>query len=144
MHYIRKIVQAEFNTVLVVCHKLVSCSIYFRLSFNSQTTLTDFEMKLLFVAALCVDLDHSGVNDNYLIHTRDCLAKVYPVSPHENHHADMAMLILEIFNIFPAIRSDSEKYETFKGQIRKLIIATDLENYFTNRRRLLRLLRENR
>ena len=41
----------------------------------------------MFVTALCVDIDHGGVSDQFLINTRSPLAQLYnDRSVNENHH----------------------------------------------------------
>ena len=41
----------------------------------------------MFITSLCVDLDHGGVSDLFLVNTQSPLAQLYNnISVNENHH----------------------------------------------------------
>jgi len=59
------------------------------------------------LAAACHDVDHTGVNNIYLIQSRDKLVIRYnDISVLENHHVAI---------IFDVLRSENGKYNIFKN-----------------------------
>jgi hypothetical protein len=45
------------------------------------------ELLAMFITSLCVDLDHGGVSDLFLVNTQSPLAQLYNnISVNENHH----------------------------------------------------------
>ena len=49
----------------------------------------------MFVGALCHDLDHRGFNNKFMIDIGSPLAAIYSTSTMENHHFNMAIIILQ-------------------------------------------------
>lgn len=86
------------------------------------------------LAGACHDVDHPGVNNIFLIESRDKLAIRYnDVSVLENHHVALSFDILQSengkYNMF-----ENLDQETFK-RVRKLmigaILATDMSNHLS-------------
>ena len=49
--------------------------------------LKPLELLAMFITSLCVDLDHGGVTDHFLVNTQSPLAQLYNnISVNENHH----------------------------------------------------------
>ena len=53
------------------------------------------KMLAMFVGALCHDLDHRGFNNKFMIDIGSPLAAIYSTSTMENHHFNMAIIILQ-------------------------------------------------
>ena len=68
--------------------------------------------------------------------TRSPLASIYSTSTMENHHFNMAIIILqqENHNIFSKLTPD--EYKQVLGNIKHCILATDLALFFPNKSRL--------
>ncbi|CAM1293641.1 Uncharacterised protein g792 [Pycnogonum litorale] len=97
----------------------------------------------LFVACLCHDLDHRGVNNQFLIKTSSPLASMYTTSPLENHHFNHTVSILqqEGHNIFKHLSSD--EFKDVLRNIKHCILATDLAAFFPNKAKLTQIIAKN-
>ena len=93
----------------------------------------DIEIMSFILAAACHDVDHPGVNNIFLVESRNELAFRYnDVSVLENHHVATAFKILNAengkYNFLESVEADEFK------RIRKLIIgailATDMSHHF--------------
>lgn len=81
----------------------------------------------LYVAAACHDLKHPGINNVYLINTRDDLALQYnDKSILENFHCAQAFTLLKNDNNNILQRFDDKKYKTFREIMISTIIGTDM------------------
>ncbi|XP_064624341.1 high affinity 3',5'-cyclic-AMP phosphodiesterase 7A-like isoform X3 [Lineus longissimus] len=87
--------------------------------------MTPLEIMLAILSASAHDIDHPGVNQGFLIATKNHLADLYQNrSVLENHHWRTAMGIIHesgIFNHF-----DAEEWKQTENQLRSLILATDI------------------
>jgi 3'5'-cyclic nucleotide phosphodiesterase len=92
---------------------------------------TDLEQLSLYIAAAIHDYDHPGVNNNFLIATRDPIALIYnDKSVLENHHCSNAFkVLLEPHNFF--VESlDKKSFNTFRAEVVDMVLATDLAQHF--------------
>eukprot|EP00127_Corallochytrium_limacisporum_P000539 Clim_evm4s17 gene=Clim_evmTU4s17 len=86
----------------------------------------------LLLSAVCHDVDHPGVNNNYQIATRSDLAILYnDQSVLENHHCSLLFQTaqqpgLRIFNTFK-----NKEFQNARKKIISAILATDNSNHFT-------------
>ena len=81
----------------------------------------------MMVAGFGHDLDHPGMNNKFLVRTKDPRSIIYnDQSPLENHHCSMLFQILSIdeYNIFKNI--DPKDYACIKKTIVKSILHTDM------------------
>ena len=60
-----------------------------------RLTSTSLQSLAMFVGALCHDLDHRGFNNKFMIDIGSPLAAIYSTSTMENHHFNMAIIILQ-------------------------------------------------
>lgn len=87
--------------------------------------MTDLEILSSIMAAVCHDLDHPGVNQTFLINTKNPLAGLYnSESVLENHHWRFALCIFKESNIFDHFKPDI--YQQMTEQLKQLILATDI------------------
>jgi len=87
--------------------------------------LTPLELLATFVAAVCHDLDHPGVNQKFLVSTGSHLAVLYDhVSVLENHHWRAAISCFVESGLSSCL-SESQ-FSEFKDLVRALILATDI------------------
>ncbi|KAI9204722.1 uncharacterized protein BJ171DRAFT_100307 [Polychytrium aggregatum] len=96
-----------------------------------KNKLTDIELLGSFLAAIIHDVDHPGVNSNFLIATNSHLAMLYnDRSVLENHHVSMGLSVLKLpgCDIFEGF-SDIE-YRLIREQIIDMVLATDLAGHF--------------
>lgn len=95
-----------------------------RLALDDQTILA------CYIAALCHDVGHKGVTNDFLIKTSDDIAVTYnDTSPWENFHASQSIKVLR--------RPDCNFVETslvdntkFKNLVCRMILATDIHQHF--------------
>lgn len=88
-------------------------------------------MLSLFVAAAIHDYDHPGVNNNFLIATRDPIALLYnDRSVLENHHcaASFSILMDSKNNFLQGL--DTSVFNTVRSLIVNMVLATDLAEHF--------------
>ena len=103
---------------------------------NAPGYFTLMESLAMFIGALCHDLDHRGFNNKFMIDIGSPLAAIYSTSTMENHHFNMAIIILqqENHNIFSKLTP--EEYKQVLGNMKHCILATDLALFFPNKSRL--------
>ncbi|PRP89163.1 hypothetical protein PROFUN_01883 [Planoprotostelium fungivorum] len=98
---------------------------------KAQDYLTELDQLNLMVAAICHDIDHPGLNNNFQINDSSHLALLYnDISVLENHHASRAFYILNHSesNILSAL--DESVYRDCRKTIVSAILATDMANHF--------------
>lgn len=136
-------------------HAFNVCHCMYNIILRNKDKFTLLEQNSLVVAALCHDIDHGGFTNNFLTLVSDNLVQLYEESPLENHHYHVTMSILSvqttaIFICFKLILisfqdcnmfrdMSDEMFKEMMAQIRSVIIATDLANYFRGRTRLLQI-----
>ena len=94
-------------------------------------TFSDLETLSIYIAASIHDFDHPGVNNNFLIATRDKKALLYnDKSVLENHHCSAAfnLLLKPEHNIFEGL--DRKTFSTVRSNIVDIVLATDLAQHF--------------
>jgi hypothetical protein len=82
------------------------------------------------IAAICHNLEHPGVNNQFLVNSKSSLATLYNhESILEKHHAFRAFELM----LHPAIDLlavfSKEEYDAFRQQVMSLILATDLASH---------------
>jgi len=97
---------------------------------------TDWELFSVLIAAVCHDVGHSGVNNNFHINSRSELALLYnDESPLENMHAATTFQLImgenrdEKLDIFA--RCLAEDVTKAKAMIIKVILSTDMKKHFS-------------
>lgn len=99
-----------------------------RLCLQVVGCLTDGDKLAVMIAAVCHDLDHPGVNNDFLAKSSDMLAMRYKAPILERHHLSMT---LEMLND-PAKRADisqalkPHEHEELCAMIEQAIMATDM------------------
>lgn len=87
--------------------------------------MTDLEILSSIMAAVCHDLDHPGVNQSFLVATKNPLAGLYQNnSVLENHHWRFALCIFKESKLFDHL--EAPMLEDMKQQLKQLILATDI------------------
>lgn len=87
--------------------------------------ITHLEILSSIMAAVCHDLDHPGVNQTFLVATKNPLANLYNNnSVLENHHWRFALGIFAESQLFDHL--DKNIYDEMKLQMKHLILATDI------------------
>lgn len=114
-------------------HAIDVAQMCFKIVYNRKITecLTELDLLALMIAAICHDLDHPGLNNNFQINDATHLALLYnDLSVLENHHASRAFYIInsEENNIF--INLDESSYKEIRKIIISAILATDMLNHF--------------
>lgn len=101
---------------------------------GSTTMFTDVELFGAYIAALCHDLQHPGLNNAHLVSTEHPLAIRYnDRSVLENHHAAVAFALLDPANnggidILGSIRARGLKRE-FRAVVLGCILGTDVSKH---------------
>jgi hypothetical protein len=96
-----------------------------------ESSLSQLEILSILIAAAVHDFEHPGVNNNFLINTRDKKAVLYnDKSVLENHHAAAAFQVLfkPANNIF--VNLSSAEFNQVRSLIVDLVLATDLRYHF--------------
>lgn len=94
--------------------------------------LTPFHKFTLLVSALCHDVDHPGLNNNFLINSHHELANIYnDKSVLENHHASRSSYLMNEGATNVLCGLTQEQYREFRRQFTQLILATDMANHFS-------------
>ncbi|XP_049788068.1 uncharacterized protein LOC126191262 [Schistocerca cancellata] len=105
---------------------------------RNEVFFTDVELQAMFLAALCVHLDHRGLTEQFLRDSDHPLSHIYPPPIVHNHHFEVLKIIVEPLAVFP--HTDRQQ---LLAEVRCLLLSTELTAYFRTRRRLLRLLKSN-
>eukprot|EP00282_Hemiselmis_andersenii_P002848 CAMPEP_0114129220 /NCGR_PEP_ID=MMETSP0043_2-20121206/11358_1 /TAXON_ID=464988 /ORGANISM="Hemiselmis andersenii, Strain CCMP644" /LENGTH=511 /DNA_ID=CAMNT_0001222479 /DNA_START=413 /DNA_END=1945 /DNA_ORIENTATION=+ len=90
--------------------------------------LTEGDKLAIMLAAVCHDLDHPGVNNDFLAKSKDPLSERYATPILERHHLAMTMDILcdsdQRVKVVHGL--DSEKHKELMVMIEEAIMATDM------------------
>jgi hypothetical protein len=92
---------------------------------------TKLEIFSLCIASAIHDLDHPGINNNFLVQTQHPMAIMYnDAAVLESHHVARAFEITNIpgHNIFSSMSSD--QYRQARKMIISIVLATDLAQHF--------------
>ncbi|XP_078319355.1 high affinity 3',5'-cyclic-AMP phosphodiesterase 7A-like isoform X3 [Crassostrea virginica] len=90
-----------------------------------RNSIPKLEVMTSLLAAMTHDLDHPGVNQAFLIATANHLADLYQnTSVLENHHWRCAVGVLYETGLFSHL--DQDTWNRILGQLRSLILATDI------------------
>jgi CheY-like chemotaxis protein/HPt (histidine-containing phosphotransfer) domain-containing protein len=93
--------------------------------------LTSLEQLCLLVSALCHDVCHPGLNNNYQVNAKSPLALVYnDISVLENHHCSMTFRFLREKDSNIVENLDAEQYKEFRKITINTILATDMAHHF--------------
>jgi len=93
--------------------------------------LNSLEKLCIMVSALCHDLDHPGLNNNYQVNAKTPLALLYnDISVLENHHCYVAFRLMKEPDCNIVENLDSETYREFRRTIINTILATDMAHHF--------------
>lgn len=87
----------------------------------------------MLVGAACHDYDHPGLNNPYLINTRNELAIRYnDKSPLENHHVSSAFFLMkdDSVNIFANLQRDD--FKKVRERLIGMILSTDMSVHFSD------------
>jgi CheY-like chemotaxis protein/HPt (histidine-containing phosphotransfer) domain-containing protein len=89
------------------------------------------DMLAMLIAAICHDLDHPGLNNNFQINARTSLAILYnDISVLENHHSSLAFTILNRPECNAVENLQSDEYKEFRRNVISNILATDMAHHF--------------
>ena len=124
------------------CHGLHVAQATYKLLQTTATTLkhSAIETLSLMIAALGHDVDHSGVNNNFLILTDHPLALIYnDTSPLEHHHCAITCMILRNPASAMLDQFTAEEQRRARSVIVKSILATDMVNHFDDTKWLQKL-----
>ncbi|KAL7058271.1 hypothetical protein AAHC03_016407 [Spirometra sp. Aus1] len=86
--------------------------------------ISSFDFMCSILAALCHDIDHPGVNQSFLINSRQMLAMFYKDSLLENHHANVSIAIFSRTRVFKGF--SQRRWRSLTHTIKTLILATDI------------------
>ncbi len=98
---------------------------------KAQDLLTEMDLLALLVAAICHDVDHPGLNNNFQINDSTHLALLYnDLSVLENHHASRSFYLMNSpeNNLFANF--DESSYREIRRMIISAILATDMAYHF--------------
>ncbi|XP_049872717.1 cAMP and cAMP-inhibited cGMP 3',5'-cyclic phosphodiesterase 10A-like [Pectinophora gossypiella] len=108
----------------------------------NNTGILDFdETAALMLAGLCHDLDHPGMNNNFLTLIKHPLASMYKTSMLEYHHYFLAKKIIEDKKILAKLSTNDQA--RIMEEIKYDILCTDLAVYFQIRAQLAPLIAEH-
>ncbi|KAI9306582.1 hypothetical protein BJ944DRAFT_46190 [Cunninghamella echinulata] len=93
--------------------------------YDISTYLTPVDIVLLFIAGLCHDIGHPGLNNNYQVNMNTDLAKRYDNhSVLESHSCALSLELIDKHHIFDHITTLT--VEEAKLKLVKMILATDM------------------
>ena len=147
-HFVYEISQGyhrenPYHTDLHAADMLQSIFVYKKLSkFDETLSLLDLDILSMFISAIIHDYGHPGLNNNYLIKTKDDLAIKYnDISVLENYHVSEAfniMLKKKENNIFEEFSEDD--FKLCRKNIIECVLGTDMtlhnKKYLAFKRRL--------
>ncbi|KAK9822894.1 hypothetical protein WJX74_001716 [Apatococcus lobatus] len=112
--------------VLQIMHLLVHNGLI------QQGILDGITMLACYVAAALHDFEHPGVNNDFLIKTRNLLAILYnDASPNENHHvAGAYSLLMSNPGYNYAEKLTIEDKNILRASVIELVLATDMKKHF--------------
>lgn len=135
MNFLRRIQQHyKSNPYHNIAHALdVTQFVYCCLSTVEKISnfLSPFDKLCIMVSALCHDLDHPGLNNNYQINAKTALALLYnDISVLENHHCFVAFKMMRDPECNLVESLDLETYREFRKTVITTILATDMAHHF--------------
>lgn len=95
--------------------------------------IDDLEFAAMIIGGACHDHEHPGVNNVYLVETRDEVAIKYnDVSVLENHHvaSSFSLIQQEKYNIF--MNFDKADYKKIRAKMIGCILSTDMSKHFAD------------
>jgi len=97
---------------------------------RAGTLLEEQEKLALMLACICHDIDHPGLNNNFLVKSRDPLALRYSnLSVLENHHASMTLRICLAKDTQILSGMSSAEREAVTELVIKAILSTDMARH---------------
>ncbi|CAF0780327.1 unnamed protein product [Adineta steineri] len=97
---------------------------------NLMSVFTQLEIAALLFAAAIHDYEHPGLNNGYLVKTKNDLALTYnDFSVLENHHASSVFKLLrdKRYNIWSHMNTN--EFRSFRSLVISLVLATDMANH---------------
>ncbi|KAF5278629.1 hypothetical protein FQA39_LY00671 [Lamprigera yunnana] len=122
-------------------HGFCVCHCMYNIIKRNMEVFNETERKALIIGTLCHDIDHRGFGNNFLHLVEHPWTFMYEESVLENHHYFVTMILLQEYNIFNSI--SSEEFEILSKELKKLILSTDLVQYFKFRTRLTQIYYED-
>lgn len=114
---------AHVFDVTQTCYALVLLS-------KGREILTDMQLFGLMIATLCHDLEHPGVNNQFLVKSKSSLATLYNnESILEKHHAFRAFELMLHPGIDLLSAFSKDQYDAFRQLVMSLILATDMARH---------------
>ncbi len=108
-----------------VCQTVLLYLTYNDSQLTEMTYLKKIDLLSLIIASLIHDIGHPGVNNNYLINTRNELANTYnDKSVLENFHVAEGFRIMNSFNILS--RLDTGQLKKFRKRVIECVLSTDM------------------
>ena len=108
-----------------VCQSALLYLTYNDSQLTEMTHLKKIDLLSLVIASLIHDIGHPGVNNNYLINTRNELANTYnDKSVLENFHVAEGFRIMNSFNILS--RLDTGQLKKFRKRVIECVLSTDM------------------
>jgi 3'5'-cyclic nucleotide phosphodiesterase len=98
-----------------------------------KAKLDDIEFASMLIGGACHDHEHPGVNNAYLVETRDDIAIKYnDISVLENHHiaSSFALFSHEKYNILQNF--DKTEYKKMRSKLIGNILSTDMSKHFAD------------
>eukprot|EP00002_Diphylleia_rotans_P040140 TRINITY_DN9462_c0_g2_i2.p1 TRINITY_DN9462_c0_g2~~TRINITY_DN9462_c0_g2_i2.p1 ORF type:complete len:1118 (+),score=211.18 TRINITY_DN9462_c0_g2_i2:69-3422(+) len=97
-----------------------------------RDVLTPLEKYALMIGAVCHDLDHPGLNNNFQINSRTELATIYnDASILENHHASLTFRLLQMRSCPLVSFLSKEEFNDFRKIVIQEILNTDMAVHFS-------------
>mmetsp|Transcript_36321 Transcript_36321/g.58576 ORF Transcript_36321/g.58576 Transcript_36321/m.58576 type:complete len:859 (+) Transcript_36321:178-2754(+) len=114
---------AHVFDVTQTCYALVLLS-------KGRDHLSDMQVFGLMIATLCHDLEHPGVNNQFLVKSKSSLATLYNnESILEKHHAFRAFELMLHPGIDLLSAFSKDEYDAFRQLVMSLILATDMARH---------------
>jgi hypothetical protein len=140
-HRVEALMQAQpYHNFTHICDVTQAVYSILRTS-NIVHWLTPNEITASFLAAVCHDLDHPGNSNALEVSEKTPLAQKYSDSPLENHHAELALQLIEEVGILKKLCSETQ--QTIKKEIVSLILATDMSKHRVKTADMEKLLKDN-
>ncbi|KAH9281338.1 High affinity cAMP-specific 3',5'-cyclic phosphodiesterase 7A [Echinococcus granulosus] len=89
-----------------------------------EKSISAFDFMCAILAAICHDIDHPGVNQAFLIKTKQMLSIFYEESILEHHHSNVCISVLLQSRVFSAF--SIRRWGAMKHYMKRLILATDI------------------
>ncbi|KAK9861815.1 hypothetical protein WJX84_012136 [Apatococcus fuscideae] len=119
--------RAHATSVLHVMHLLMMGPDGLR----SRNMLHNVHILAGYLAAVCHDFEHPGVNNDFLIKTQDTLALRYnDIAPLENHHASASVMLGRTGSCFFQEMMRPADQQALKSFFIELVLATDMKRHF--------------